>query len=71
MICADKERLFTESFEALEEQHRVLRQFAVVASFGNHEIATIAKRQSEVAIEESYDAWLALNEHQHSHRCAA
>jgi len=69
MDCGERTRLEQEYFSALAEQHRIGSQLKRLAETGNPELTAVGRQQADVAIEETYTAWNAFNEHLFSHRC--
>ena len=61
--CAEKQRLIKEYFDALMEQKAVMEKVEVIRAGGDPQFISVAEKEAEVAFEECYEAWKALNEH--------
>jgi len=67
--CVDRDRLFKEYFDALEEQQKINAHLKAIMESGNAQLIAVAQTQVNASIEECYEAWHALNDHQFTHRC--
>lgn len=67
MECREKQRLTKEYFDALIEQKAIMEKAETIKAGGDAKLISIGETQAQVAIEECYEAWQALN----AHRCTA
>jgi len=69
MECKEKQRLTEEYFEAFIRQQAITLRLNALRTEGDTQLISVAEQQSDIAIEECYEAWHALNEHQCSPQC--
>ena len=70
MECKEKQRLIEEYFNAFKSQQWLRQRLESMKVGGDLQAVRIAEKQAEVATDECYDAWRAMNEHQCSERYA-
>jgi len=69
MECKQRQRLAEEYFDALKRQKWISARLQAVRATGDPQLISVGEKQEDEAIEESYEAWEALNKHQCSGRC--
>ena len=69
MECKEKQRLTEEYFDAFKRQQWIRQRLNSIRADADSQLISVGETQAEVATEECYDAWQALNEHQCSERC--
>jgi hypothetical protein len=69
--CKEKQRLIDEYFDAFKSQQWLSQRLESMKAGGDLQSVRVAEKQADVATDECYDAWRAVNEHQCSERCAA
>lgn len=69
MECKEKQRLTEEYFDAFKRQRSISERLKALRAAGDPQIISIGEKQEDGAIEETYEAWDAVNRHQCSERC--
>lgn len=71
MECEERDRLLESYFEALDQKRRIDSRLQEITESGAPEDIAVARRLSEAAIDDCYDAWHDLNTHQDDHSCGS
>jgi hypothetical protein len=69
MECKEKRRLTEEYFDALSRQQWMKDRLESIKAEGDPLQISDGEKQADSAVEECYEAWRALNEHECSERC--
>jgi hypothetical protein len=69
MECKEKLRLTEEYFDVFKRQQWITQRVEALKAAGDPELISVGEKQAEVATEECYDAWTAMNEHRCNNRC--
>ena len=69
MGCRTWQRLTNQYFETLKRQRWTTHRLYALRIRGDAEAIAVAEVQENVAIEEAYNAWQAVNGHRCSSRC--
>ncbi len=69
MECKEQQRLTEEYFDAFKRQQWISERLKALVTAGDPQAISIGEKQEEVAIEETYEAWEALNRHKCTERC--
>lgn len=69
MECREKQRLAEEYFDSLIRQRRISESLKLLRAGSVPQLISIAEKQQHAAIEESYEAWEALNSHWCTENC--
>ena len=69
MECKQRQRLSEAYFDALQRHRRISESMAAIREVGDPRLIEVAEAQERVAIDETYEAWQALNQHSCSDEC--
>ena len=69
MECKEKQRLIEEYFDTFKRQQWIMQRLESVRAEGDLRSIHATEMQSNIATEECYDAWRAMNEHECSEQC--
>jgi hypothetical protein len=69
MECKEKQRLIEEYFDTFKRQQWIMQRLESIRADGDLRSIHATEKQSNVATEECYDAWRAMNEHECSEQC--
>ena len=63
MECKERQELTEAYFDAFRRQQWITQRLVKIREEGDVASIQVAETQERVAIEESYDAWQAMNQH--------
>jgi len=69
MECKERQRLTEEYFEAFKRQQWISERLKALRGAADPQTIRVSEKQEEAAIEETYEAWTALNGHDCTERC--
>jgi hypothetical protein len=69
MKCKERQRLLEAYFDAFKRQRRISESMAAIREAGEQRLIDVAEMQERAALDETYEAWQALNQHSCSDRC--
>jgi hypothetical protein len=69
MECKEKQRLIEEYFDTFKRQQWIMQRLESIRADGDLRSIHAPEKQSNIATEECYDAWRAMNEHECSEQC--
>jgi hypothetical protein len=69
MECKERQRLLEAYFDAFKRQRRISESMAAIRDAGEPRLIEVAEAQERAALDETYEAWQALNQHSCSAQC--